>query len=86
MSFLSEERPCEVLDFRTTKCPLNFVKTRLALEKLPLNSILEVWISADSDSVMNIPKSIQAEGHAIVKQEPLAEDPHAHRLWIRRLK
>jgi TusA-related sulfurtransferase len=80
------EAPVEVLDYRTTKCPLNFVKTRLALEKLPLNSILEVWISAASESVMNIPKSIEAEGHAILKQEPLEQDPEGVKLWIRRLK
>jgi sulfite reductase (ferredoxin) len=80
------ETPIEVLDFRTTKCPLNFVKTRLALEKLPMNSILEVWISAESESVMNIPNSIRAEGHEVIKQEALEEDPTGVRLWIRRLK
>lgn len=80
------QTPIETLDLRTTKCPLNFVQTRLALEKIPLQSILEVWISADSESVMNIPKSIQAEGHAILRQESLEEDPTGVRLWIRRLK
>jgi TusA-related sulfurtransferase len=82
----TEEQPVEVLDFRTTKCPLNFVKTRLALEKLPMGSILEVWISSESESVMNITKSIQAEGHSVIRQEPLESDLSGVRLWIRRLK
>jgi len=77
------ESPVEILDVRTTKCPLNFVKTRLALEKIPLGSLLEVWVDLASESVMNIPKSIQAEGHEVVRQEIHAEDM---RLWIRRLK
>lgn len=83
---LNAEMPVEVLDFRTTKCPLNFVKTRLALEKIPLHAFLEVWISNESESVMNIPKSIQAEGHEVILQEPLSSDPQAVRLWVRRLK
>jgi tRNA 2-thiouridine synthesizing protein A len=83
---MSLDQPIAILDFRTTKCPLNFVKTRLALEKIPMNSLLEVWISAASESVMNIPKSIQAEGHRVVKQEPLEGDPDGVRLWIEKLK
>ncbi len=83
---MSPDAPVETLDFRTTKCPLNFVKTRLAFEKLPMKSILEVWISAESESVMNIPNSIRAEGHDVLKQEPLEEDANGVRLWIRRLK
>jgi len=80
------ETPIEILDVRTKKCPLNFVKTRLALEKIPMGSLLEVWIDLASESVMNIPSSIQAEGHEVVRQEVLAEDAEAVRLWIRRLK
>lgn len=82
----AEEFPAQTLDLRKTKCPLNFVKTRLALEKLPVNEILEVWINAESESVLNIPKSIQAEGHQIIKQEPLEDALPGVRLWIRRLK
>jgi TusA-related sulfurtransferase len=70
--------PTETLDVRTTPCPLNFVKTRLALEKIPIGQILEVWIDPASESVLNIPQSIRAEGHEVVREEP--------NLWIRRLK
>ncbi len=80
------EEPRDVLDFRTTKCPLNFVKTRLALEKLPLGGVLEVWVNGDSESAINVPSSLQAEGHEILLKEWLAEDPTALRLVVKRLK
>lgn len=76
--------PVQTLDLRTTKCPLNFVKTRLALEKLALGEILEVWILTDSQSSLNIPNSIRQEGHTIVREESLAEG--VQKLWIQKAK
>ena len=58
--------PKQTLDLRTTKCPLNFVKTKLALEKLAAGDILEIWIDAQSQSTLNIPNSIAQEGHTII--------------------
>lgn len=56
------------LDLRRTKCPLNFVKARLALEKLPVGTLLEIWVAADSDSALNVPNSLQQEGHTVLEQ------------------
>lgn len=61
--------PVQTLDLRTTKCPLNFVKTRLALEKLRVGDVLEVWILEESQSSINIPQSIRQEGHRIAHEE-----------------
>lgn len=61
------DEPITILDLRTTKCPLNFVKTRLALEKLAAGEILEVWITSQSQSSLNIPQSITQEGHKILQ-------------------
>lgn len=58
-------QPVQTLDLRTTKCPLNFVKTKLALEKLSPGQVLEIWIQADSQSTLNIPNSIRQEGYDI---------------------
>ncbi len=67
MSSLPESpEPVPFLDLRTTKCPLNFVKTKLALEKLPPGSFLEVLIDAGGQSAINIPQSIRQEGHSIL--------------------
>lgn len=70
---MTSHNPVQTLDLRTTKCPLNFVKTRLALEKLALDDILEVWILSDSQSSLNIPNSIRQEGHKVLHVET-AED------------
>lgn len=56
----------QTLDVRGTKCPLNFVKTCLALEKMAVGEILAVTIDADSQSAMNIPNSLAQEGHVVV--------------------
>ena len=61
--------PAAVIDVRDTKCPLNFVKARLALEKLAVGEVLEVWIRAESESTLNIPKSMTQEGHEVVSVE-----------------
>lgn len=63
---MSLPEPLQTLDLRTTKCPLNFVKTRLALEKLQVGDVLEVWILAETESSLNIPKSIAQEGHEVL--------------------
>jgi TusA-related sulfurtransferase len=58
--------PKQTLDLRNTKCPLNFVKTKLALEKLSLGDVLEIIILSDSQSSLNIPQSIAQEGYTIL--------------------
>lgn len=77
-----------VLDVRGMKCPLNFVQTKLKLEKMDLNAVLEVWVDAESQSVLNIPQSIQSEGHQVVFQEPFSDEQGTNmiRLGIKRLK
>ena len=74
--------PKQTLDLRTAKCPLNFVKTKLALEKLHAGDVLEVWILTGSDSSLNIPKSIRQEGHDVLAIESDAEG--IQRIFIRK--
>ncbi|MBK8189488.1 MAG: sulfurtransferase TusA family protein [Vampirovibrionales bacterium] len=59
------EIPARVLDLRQEKCPLNFVKASLALEKLNAGEILEVWVLADSESAQRLPASFRQEGREI---------------------
>jgi TusA-related sulfurtransferase len=74
-----EPRPKQTLDLRTAKCPLNFVKTKLALEKLMPGDILEVWILADSQSAINIPQSIRQEGHRVIT---IIDEPDRQKIFI----
>lgn len=53
-------------------CPLNFVKTKLALEELEAGEHLEVILD-EGDAILNVPRSLKEEGHKIVKVEPLGE-------------
>ncbi len=92
--------PKQTLDLRTTKCPLNFVKTKLALEKLAAGDILEIWIDAQSQSTLNIPNSIAQEGHIVIFTDtlsapeptgadvpadaPTASEPKGQRLFIQK--
>ena len=81
---MTTPNPKQTLDLRTTKCPLNFVKTKLALEKLSIGEVLEIWILTDSQSGINIPQSIAQEGHEIIHMQI---DPDLkQRLYIRKSK
>ncbi|MFM7390592.1 MAG: sulfurtransferase TusA family protein [Vampirovibrionales bacterium] len=62
------------LDLRQTKCPLNFVKAKLALEKQALGTSLELWVWADSDSATNLPNSFKREGQQVETSEALVTD------------
>jgi TusA-related sulfurtransferase len=58
------------LDLRGTPCPLNYVRTRLALERLPAGSLLQVDLDAGEPEHM-VSSGLRGEGHA-VEIEPLA--------------
>ena len=59
-----------LLDLRGVVCPINFVKTKLALEELGDGQLLEIIID-DGEPVKNVPRSVKDEGHKIVKVENL---------------
>ncbi len=70
------------LDLTASKCPLNFVQTCLALEKLEAGQVLGVVIAADGQSAMNIPNSIAQEGHTVVHQQPVGSNAEQLALWV----
>ena len=46
-------------------CPMTFVKTRLAIEKIENNKILK-FIYDSEEAKINVPKSIEEIGHSII--------------------
>lgn len=60
------------VDLHCVVCPINFVKTKLALEELEPGELLEVILD-EGDAMLNVPRSLKEEGHRIVKVEPLGE-------------
>jgi len=57
----------ESKDFRGVLCPMNFVKTKLALESLASGNRLRVLLD-DGAAIQNVPRSVAEEGHKIIEQ------------------
>jgi tRNA 2-thiouridine synthesizing protein A len=62
--------PHPIVDLRPYACPLTYVKTRIALERLGDGDRLEVWLTA-GEPVESVPRSAEEEGHRVVAVEPL---------------
>jgi TusA-related sulfurtransferase len=62
------------IDIRPFACPITWVKTRVALERLAVGEVLEVWLSGD-EPVASVPRSAAEDGHRLVVLEPLAAEP-----------
>ena len=60
-----------MLDLSAVKCPLNFVKAKLALEKLPPGTDLVIQLS--HDLTMNVPQSLRQEGYHVTQLETNAQ-------------
>ncbi len=67
---MSENVVNEKIDLRGVLCPINFVKTKLKLEKMENEQVLEVTLD-DGEPMRNVPRSIKEEGHKIIKVEKL---------------
>jgi TusA-related sulfurtransferase len=52
------------IDLRGTPCPINFVKTKLCLEKMMPGEILEVWLDP-GEPIEQVPDSLVMEGYKI---------------------
>lgn len=75
------------IDVTGEVCPMTFVRTKLALEKLAKGEVVEVRLNA-GEPLKNVPRSAREQGHEIL--EILREDPNlpegqgVHRIKIRR--
>jgi len=77
-------QPSQCLDLRGTPCPLNFIRSKLALEKLDPGQWLQVDLDAGEPERL-VAAGLREAGHQ-VELEPLAAsaDGDAVRLLIRR--
>ncbi len=64
MSSADVLQPDTSLDLRGTPCPINFVRTKLQLEKMAPGALLEVWLDA-GEPVEQVPDSLRMEGYVI---------------------
>jgi len=64
--------PGEVLDVSGEVCPFTFVRTKLALEALPLGATLRVVVDHEP-AVRNIPRSAREWGQEVLGTEALGD-------------
>ena len=55
-------------DFRGVMCPMNFVKTKIALTPMQSGQVLEILLD-DGAPIENVPGSVKNEGHTILSTE-----------------
>ena len=68
------------IDLRGVACPMNFVRTKLALDELAIGQVLEVFLD-DGEPIHNVSRSLQDEGHALLAHTP---GHPGHRLVVRK--
>lgn len=69
------------IDLRGVLCPMNFVRTKLQLEEMERDQILEVVLD-DGEPMRNVPRSLKEEGHVVVKVQKLEDG--AFKLLVRK--
>ncbi len=77
---MSENVVNEKIDLRGVLCPINFVKTKLKLEKMENEQVLEVTLD-DGEPMRNVPRSVKEEGHKIVKVEEFGD---GYKIYIKK--
>ncbi len=55
-------------DFRGVACPMNFVKTKIALSPMKSGQVLEILLD-DGAPINNVPGSVRNEGHTVLATE-----------------
>ncbi|MBV8913876.1 MAG: sulfurtransferase TusA family protein [Acetobacteraceae bacterium] len=71
----------EVLDITHERCPMTYVRVRLALDRMAPGKVLLVHLIGD-EPLRNVPRTAAEQGHAVLGSEPGPDG--ATRLLIRR--
>ena len=69
------------LDIRGQVCPLTFVRSKLAIEKLAIGEVLEIIVD-HRPAAVNVPRSMEHEGQKVLKIEQAGEKEW--RLFVRK--
>jgi tRNA 2-thiouridine synthesizing protein A len=69
------------IDITGEICPMTYVRTRLALDRLASGQVLGVMLRGE-EPLRNVPLSATRQGHTVLMQEPAG--PDTTRLLIRR--
>ncbi len=61
---VSSLSPNATLDLRGTPCPINFVRTKLRLEQMTPDALLEVWLDP-GEPIEQVPDSLTMAGYKV---------------------
>jgi TusA-related sulfurtransferase len=75
------DRADTTLDIRGQVCPLTFVRSKLAIEKMALGEVLEIIVDHEP-AAQNVPRSMAQEGQTVLGVEQAGE--REWRLFIRK--
>jgi TusA-related sulfurtransferase len=62
---IDELKPDKTIDLKGEVCPYTFVKSKLALEEMDLDQVLEIVVDHEP-AVENVPKSLKNEGQQVL--------------------
>ena len=57
--------PDQKLDIRSEICPMTFVRTRLALDKMQPGQVLCVYLKG-AEPLANVPRTAREQGHEVI--------------------
>jgi len=69
------------IDITADICPMTFVRTRLALDRMPSGAVLRVRLRG-SEPLQNVPRTAAAQGHAVLRVDSLPDG--ISEVWLRR--
>ncbi len=70
-----------VVDLRRYACPLTYVKTRIALDRIAAGERVELWLAA-GEAVESVPRSAAEDGHRVLSVDPLSAEAREFRVLI----
>jgi sulfite reductase (ferredoxin) len=69
---VNAQTPEGMIDLRGVLCPLNFVKAKLALERIEIGQVLEVLLDA-GEPLRNVPASFVQQGQAVIETKQIQD-------------
>ncbi len=69
------------VDITGETCPMTFVRTRLALDRMPAGEVLRVRLKGEEPR-RNVPRTAAEQGHTVLRQDPQPDGTVL--VWIRK--
>ena len=59
-----------ILDLRGVECPLNFVKTKIQLDKMQFGEVLEIYLDP-GEAIDSVVQGVKEDGYEVLLQEKI---------------